>query len=133
MQHSSYFTLEEANNLLPWLRRQLGQIGAADQTVQRLQEQLESLSSGLRTNGHGDVEALTASARRALDEAARRLTILAQEVADRNILLRDAERGLVDFPAIRDGREVYLCWLLGEDRIRFWHGVDTGFAGRQPL
>ena len=48
-------------------------------------------------------------------------------------MLRDVERGLIDFPAIRDGQEIYLCWLLDEDEIGFWHEPDAGFAGRQPL
>ena len=50
-----------------------------------------------------------------------------------SIIIRDLQRGLIDFPALRDGREVYLCWLYGEERIDFWHEFDTGFAGRQPL
>jgi hypothetical protein len=47
--------------------------------------------------------------------------------------LRDLDRGLVDFPAIRDGREVYLCWIEGEPDIDFWHDLDAGYAGRQEL
>ena len=54
-------------------------------------------------------------------------------MADRGILLKDPDRGLVDFPVLREGREVYLCWLLGETTIEFWHDIDAGFAGRQPL
>ncbi len=49
------------------------------------------------------------------------------------VVLRDVDRGLVDFPAIRDGQEVYLCWLLEEDEIGFWHDPEAGFAGRRPL
>jgi len=50
-----------------------------------------------------------------------------------DIVVRDLERGLVDFPALIDGREVYLCWLLDEPAIGHWHGVEAGFAGRRPL
>ena len=49
------------------------------------------------------------------------------------VVLRDLDRGLVDFPALREGREVYLCWQEGEDGIGFWHEPDAGFAGRRPL
>jgi uncharacterized protein DUF2203 len=49
------------------------------------------------------------------------------------VVLRDVESGLVDFPAMRDGGEVYLCWRLDEDEISFWHPLDSGFAGREPL
>jgi hypothetical protein len=52
---------------------------------------------------------------------------------DRDIVLRDLDRGLVDFPAIRDGQEVYLCWIDGEPDIEFWHELDAGFRGRQRL
>ena len=55
----------------------------------------------------------------------------ALEEAD--IVVRDIDRGLIDFPAILDGEEVYLCWELGEDAIGFWHDLETGYRGRQPL
>ena len=48
-------------------------------------------------------------------------------------MLKDLDEGLVDFPAMLDGHEIYLCWKLGEERIGYWHGVDEGFAGRKPL
>jgi hypothetical protein len=53
--------------------------------------------------------------------------------AEREIVLRDLDRGLIDFPALRDGEEVYLCWIDGEPDIDFWHELDAGYAGRQPL
>ena len=55
------------------------------------------------------------------------------ELEAMEIVLRDLERGLVDFPALREGREVYLCWVEGEDEIGFWHELDAGFVGRQPI
>jgi hypothetical protein len=53
--------------------------------------------------------------------------------ADKQIVVRDIERGLVDFPATREGQKIFLCWRLGEDSVAFWHGTNQGFAGRQPL
>ena len=50
-----------------------------------------------------------------------------------DIVLRDLESGLIDFPSLREGREVYLCWIDGEDEIGFWHELEAGYAGRQPL
>jgi hypothetical protein len=50
-----------------------------------------------------------------------------------DVVLRDIERGLIDFPTLRDGEEVYLCWLVDEDEIGHWHGLDAGYAGRRPL
>jgi hypothetical protein len=54
-------------------------------------------------------------------------------LADRGILLRDPETGLIDFPARRDGHRVFLCWRLGEDRVAWYHDEQTGFSGRRPL
>ena len=56
-----------------------------------------------------------------------------QQIKDLGVLLKDAEKGLCDFPNLRQGRVVYLCWQLGEDRIEYWHDIETGFAGREPL
>jgi hypothetical protein len=64
------------------------------------------------------------------------LRILRREVerlASEGIILRDADSGLIDFPALREGRLIYLCWTPEEDRVGFWHEVDAGFGGRKPL
>ena len=69
-------------------------------------------------------------------EIARPLVELSRAVGELeavDIVLRDVDRGLIDFPSIRDGEEVYLCWLVDEDEIGFWHAPDAGFAGRRPL
>ena len=55
------------------------------------------------------------------------------EFDSRQIQIKDIERGLIDFPAVIGGREVFLCWEKDEDDIEFWHDLDTGYAGRQPL
>ena len=70
---------------------------------------------------------------KAVGEAFVELRAGVAEFADREIVLRDLERGLIDFPSLREGREVYLCWVEGEDDIAFWHDLDAGYAGRQPL
>ena len=49
------------------------------------------------------------------------------------IVIRDVDRGLIDFPAIRDGEEVYLCWELGEDSVEYWHDLESGYGGRRQL
>jgi hypothetical protein len=56
-----------------------------------------------------------------------------RRITDLGVQLKDLEKGLVDFPAWREDREVFLCWHLGEDRVRYWHDIETGFGGRQPL
>ena len=56
-----------------------------------------------------------------------------QELEKLGVQVKDLDRGLVDFPALRDGEEVLLCWQVGEDKVAFWHGLEEGFAGRKPL
>lgn len=133
MTFPRYFTLEEAKDSLPWLRNQLAGIGAARQELLRLQPQMEELLRAVRTNGHGDTDARLAATRRAMEQVTERLSRLANEVQERGILLRDPQQGLVDFPSRREGRVVFLCWVAGETDVGFWHDVDAGFAGRQPL
>ncbi len=133
MTFPKYFTLEEARVSLPWLRNQLGDIAAARQELLRLQPQMESLLRAVRTNGHGDTDARLAATRRAMEQVTERLSRLAGEVQERGIILRDPQRGLVDFPSWRGGRVVFLCWVSGEVDITYWHDIDAGIAGRQPL
>jgi len=66
-------------------------------------------------------------------ETVSRLAAILQQVAEMGVLVKDVEKGLCDFPYIKDGRVVYLCWHLAEDTIEFWHDVESGFAGREPL
>ena len=67
------------------------------------------------------------------DEAAGRLLEIVNRIQETGVLVKDLDMGLVDFPSLVDGEEIYLCWKLGEDHIAFWHGIDEGFAGRKPL
>ena len=62
-----------------------------------------------------------------------RLNVLLQDFTRRGVIIKDFDRGLVDFPHMRDGREVLLCWELSEDQVRFWHDLETGYAGREPI
>ncbi len=58
---------------------------------------------------------------------------LLETLEQSGIVLRDIDRGLVDFPSMMDGREVYLCWELGEEEVAYWHELDGGYVGREPL
>jgi hypothetical protein len=97
------------------------------------QEQLIALLRRRRSNGHSSSEEQIAGAQREVDRFTRDLQQHLQEISRRGILVRDVGRGLVDFPSIREDREVHLCWLRGEPQIDFWHETNIGFAGRQPL
>jgi hypothetical protein len=117
------FTVEEANAALPALAPLLETLRDAQRAMAERQDEVLSSATG---NGGGAIgrEFLEAS-----QEAGRATA----EINELGILVRDPESGLVDFPAERDGDEVFLCWRLGEDAIAWWHPTDTGFAGRQPL
>lgn len=128
-----YFTPEEANALLPEIRplaeEMVGhrrRLGAAEA---RQAEVLERISGNGGDLAPSDLAELA-------EEVEQHATALARCLRDLSALgvqVKDLERGLVDFPALREGEEVLLCWELGEDEVAYWHGVDAGFAGRQPL
>jgi hypothetical protein len=117
------FTVDEANALLPDLRRSLELIRGARRQVLAGAEPFRGRAA---TNGGGEQTPEYWQAMAALRAEVEGLIEL-------GIILRDAESGLVDFPSQRDGHQVFLCWRLGEDRVAHWHGPETGFAGRKPL
>jgi hypothetical protein len=117
------FTLDEANQLLPELTEALTRIQQARHVVL---DGGERVRRSARTNGGGKVG-------REYWEA---MDVLRREVesfAQRGIVLRDPESGLIDFPGRVEGQEAFLCWRLGEERIAWWHPPETGFGGRRPL
>ena len=133
MEKQHYFTEDEANQKLPWLEVQLQGIASLRKNIERLSLDLDIILRKGNSNGHSSTDQDVLDNRKETDSAVDRLSNLEQEINSSGIILRDSERGLVDFPTLWDGREVYLCWLLGESNIQFWHEIDTGFTGRQPL
>jgi hypothetical protein len=125
------FTLAEATLLLPVVRQLLIEIQMQKEEVDACSATLERLLAVTGGNGHL-AEDLT-KARTEMHEAGSRLEALMGELAETGAELKGIEEGLIDFPSLREGRVVYLCWRLGEDEIAWWHELDTGFAGRQPL
>ncbi len=118
--HDRHFTLSEAQALLPKIRKKIEAIMKAKRAVDARQAGTAHAENGNGNGKHADPLKI--------------LTQLAQELADEGILLKDADRGLIDFPHLReDGEEVYLCWLSGEKEILYWHRIEDGFAGRQPI
>jgi len=67
------------------------------------------------------------------EKVAEQLNQTVEEIQQTGCLVKDLDTGLVDFPSLRGGEKVYLCWKLGEERIGYWHGIEEGFAGRKPL
>lgn len=127
------FTLEEANDLVPWLEERFEAMAPLRAELVRQQEELLSLLRRRRSNGHSSSEEEIAESERVVSELTRRLQEAVAEITGRGIQVRDIGRGLVDFPSNREGDIVYLCWQRGEPSIDWWHPTDTGFAGRRPL
>ena len=125
MRHERHYTLEEARAQLAWLAERLAAMRAAQARLGDT-EARAALTEAAPTNGGGRPG-------RQVGEAFVELRASVGELARRDIVLRDLDRGLVDFPALRDGDEVYLCWIDGEPDIGFWHELDAGYGGRRPL
>ena len=127
------FTPEEANALLPWLEERFSRmVPVRDELAVRQGDLLEMLRQR-RGNGSASKEEDIIGAQRDVDRLTRRLQRDLREIAGRGIIVQDLGRGLVDFPSDREGREIYLCWLRGEERVSHWHETDAGFGGRQRL
>ena len=123
--HARHYTLEEANAALGWVQDVITTLRSAREGLSD-EEAREALAEAGPQNGGGDPGRVVSEAFLQLRDALARLQ-------DAEVVLRDLDRGLIDFPAIRDDREVYLCWLEGEDEIGYWHELEAGFAGREPL
>jgi|SRR5215467_15028565 len=129
---AEYFSLAEAEALLPRLEPLLRDVQAARQAYGEAQERYSAFQTKLAGNGHLPQDDV-GSARAAMAEAAQRTDALIGQIQALGVVVKDLDMGLVDFPALRHGREVYLCWRLGEQGIGWWHPIDAGFAGRQPI
>ncbi|HYX42460.1 MAG TPA: DUF2203 domain-containing protein [Pyrinomonadaceae bacterium] len=122
------FSVEEANELLPTVRLIVGRIARAHAEVLRFQAAAKRAAEGAE-HGGGFMPGGTRYVAALL-----RLIERASELEALGVQLKDFARGLIDFPSLRDGRVVLLCWELGEgDRIEWWHETEAGYAGRQPL
>lgn len=119
------FTIAEARELLPEIKRLIEQIDRCRSIMTQLTPEAKRASEA--TGGGGS--RFGAQYARALTS----LMISVQEILGHGVEIKDFDRGLVDFPHERDGKVVYLCWQRGEDTIEYWHDLDAGFAGRQPL
>lgn len=123
--HERHFTREEANAMLPRLRPLLERLREARDELTDA-EAHELLSGAAPANGGG-------APGRQVGEAFLAVRNVLATLQSGGVVVKDIERGLVDFPAIREGREVYLCWEMGEDDVAHWHELESGFNGRHPL
>jgi hypothetical protein len=127
------FTLEQAEALLPQVRDELLAMQAVKRELDGLRTQLAHVAESSTGNGHVKDENALAGQRRRAEELVDQLNERLLRINGWGVELKGVDEGLIDFPSERDGRVVYLCWRLGEGAIAWWHEIDAGFAGRQPL
>jgi len=125
-----FFSLEEANDLIPMLTKALREIYQLRQAIVNVLDSKRELSKG---NGHIEDPTQTSHDLLTASNAVARITHLLETIGETGALLKDLDSGLVDFPYSYGERTVYLCWRMGEEAIGFWHETDAGVAGREPI
>jgi len=127
-----FFTVEEANLELSRLRQWLPRLQTKRRRLDVVQQKLGELSLKAAANGNL-LEEEVHSTQREVKRLTEEISKLMVKINDLGCEIKDIDQGLVDFPSLREGREVYLCWRLGEPEVAFWHEPDAGFGGRRPL
>ncbi|WCJ59258.1 DUF2203 domain-containing protein [Fontisphaera persica] len=122
---TKHYTLDEARALLPQVRQWLTQLQRSSRALKKVDAQIFQM----RQNGEDLGGPRVCEWVRLGVECMERMA----EFQRRQILVKDIERGLVDFPSLRGDREVFLCWEMDEDDIQFWHDLDAGYAGREAI
>ena len=116
--------------MMPALREAMRDQQRDKKTLDRLRRQLRELTPAMRGNGHaGEPRELEERIHQQLTGLRKGL----EAIGDAGVMVKDIDMGLVDFPSERDGHTVYLCWMIEEPDILFWHPIDGGYGGRQPL
>jgi hypothetical protein len=127
------FTPAEANEALADVRPLVERMVAAKRALDEAQERWDEVARTIAGNGGRMPAHELAALHDEVERAATGLAEILTEIDELGILVKDLDSGLVDFPSVRDGEKVLLCWRLGEDEVAFWHRLEDGFAGRQPL
>jgi hypothetical protein len=125
-EHERLFTLSEANHLIPQLHARLTSIRQAKEVLARTKEDIRKASAQAQYGGGSTVGPLYLS-------SLQQISTNLQAIHEMGVLVKDLEMGLCDFPHIREGRVVFLCWKFGEQEIRWWHETSTGYKDRCPL
>lgn len=125
-EHDRLFTLSEANHLIPQLNARLGSVRQAKAVLVRTKEDIRKASAQAQYGGGSSVGPLYIS-------SLQQISTNLQAIHEMGVLVKDLEMGLCDFPHLRDGRVVFLCWKLGEQEVKWWHETSTGYKDRCPL
>ncbi len=121
-----FFTLEQANDALKIIRPLMEEVQSIRRKI--LEKQPETWTAIEKSVGNGGNRTLSR-----MVQDFERLDALVHRILDTGVQIKDINIGLLDFSAMKDGREVYLCWQYGEGEIAYWHEVDAGYTGRQPI
>ncbi len=129
-----YFNRDEAEELIPLIEHCLIEARESKDKVEELDRELQRATTEIMVlGGSFPPYKKLATNRSEREESVTRLKEALERIQETGCVVKDIDEGLIDFPAMRGGEEVYLCWKLGEERIGFWHGMEEGFAGRKPL
>jgi hypothetical protein len=129
-----YFTLQQAEKLLPEVEAAIREAMSYKSKYQQAEEEWQSFSNRVTMQGGMLVDhSKVMDQKRRRDSSAQGLKEALEEIQEYGCVVKDLDIGLIDFPTLFRGEEVYLCWKLGESGIRFWHGVQEGFRGRKPI
>lgn len=129
-----FYTVDEANQALPLVRAIVADIVRQFREIHERKERLKQITAKRPNRKAGDVYGDEVA--RVEEEIEKDIVVLQGYIEELNHLgveLKDPVKGLIDFRSIFEGREVYLCWHLGEEDVAYWHELDAGFAGRQSL
>ena len=127
------FTVAEANAALSAVRPLAERLVEHGRTLRAAHERLASLTRSVAGNGGDIVPSDLAAAAAAVEREQAAVARCVAGIGELGGVVKDLYTGLVDFPSLRGGRDVMLCWRLGEEEVGHWHGLDEGFAGRKPL
>ena len=128
-----YFTLEEANRAVGELRPVVERMVEHRRRFVAAQERRGALAEQAGSNGGDLTPGDFAEVEQELEDEATSLAVCIERIQSAGAQVKDLDAGLLDFPSLRDGEEILLCWRLGEDEIEFWHGPEEGFAGRKRV
>jgi len=124
-----YFTVEEANKVLPEVSKLFNRILNLKNHVILLQEEIQKINNV--EDSHYFIKFL--SKKKELNKAVTNLYHSIENLENKGVLIKSVDEGLIDFPSLMINKEVWLCWKVGESSIRFWHGKDEGYSGRKPV
>jgi hypothetical protein len=128
-----FFTPDEANRALDEVRPPAERLVVVRERMRELEGTQASLITAIGGNGGGYAASDLNEAQTELQGLIEAARACLQRLEELGVVLKDMDTGLLDFPALRDGEEVELCWRVGEDEVGYWHRVGEGYAGRKPI